>query len=73
MTCNQAIVLLDVRRGFSRTRHSGTVDNDLSILKRAGFIEEDKWGNWALTETGGAVCDDTLADLSYALREGIGE
>ncbi len=38
MTCNQMIVLLDVRRGFDKSRHPATVEKDLLFLEREGFI-----------------------------------
>jgi len=73
MTMNQAIVLFDVRRGFNKSRHAGTVKDDLRVLEEAGFIKRGKAlgvsFEWVLTQDGENLCKDTLADLDYALRE----
>ena len=38
MTANQVIVLLDIRRGFDKSRHPGTVDGDVKRLLKAGLV-----------------------------------
>jgi len=38
MTANQVIVLLDIRRGFDKSRHLGTVDEDVKMLLKAGLV-----------------------------------
>jgi len=38
MTVNQVIVLLDIRRGFDKSRHHGTVDEDVKMLLKAGLV-----------------------------------
>jgi len=68
MTVNQAIVLLDVKRGFRGDIHAGTLKSDLACLKQAGFIRKsNELGcfEWVLTVAGEAVCEEMM--------EGIGE
>ena len=39
LTCNQAMVLLDVYRGtFDRSRHMGSVEDDIEKLIRNGLV-----------------------------------
>lgn len=41
MTCNQLMVLLDVKRGFRSSIHCGTLYEDIKFLKDHGLIEEE--------------------------------
>jgi hypothetical protein len=45
------IVLLDIRRGFDKSRHVATVDADLIHLQKNGLIL-DRDGDWVLSAKG---------------------
>jgi hypothetical protein len=61
MTCNQLIVLMDVRRGFHAEGHCGTLPGDVKQLRWAGLVEGVD--PLRLTKEGEEVCD---AILQYA-------
>jgi hypothetical protein len=54
MTCNQMIVLLDIRRGFDKSRHAGTLSDELIRLSREGLIlkNKDDENDWVLSAKG---------------------
>ena len=53
LTCNQAMVLLDLYRGtFARDRHMGTVDDDCDKLFRCGLVTPRGEGNWRILPAG---------------------
>ena len=63
MTCNQVIVLMDTRRGFSPGIHAGTLGGDLLVLKKMSLIEEDLTPEafpFKTTERGERVCESIL-------------
>ena len=60
MTCNQLIVLMDVRRGFREEGHMGTMNDDIEMLKNAGLIESGERFPLQLTEAGAALSDEVL-------------
>ena len=64
MTCNELILLLDVRRGFRKEVHCGTLDNDLRSLKTAGLIgknpDQTSGFDYFVTHEGDVVCQSVL-------------
>jgi predicted transcriptional regulator len=60
MTANQVIVLLDVSRGFDKSRHLGTVDEDVKKLLKENLIKEGGGFTYELTWKGKAVVDRIL-------------
>lgn len=74
MTSNQLILLLDVRRGFSREGHTGTLNKDIEYLKGWGLIEVGvspltvDGFRYRLTEDGEKVCDSILKEARGAIE-----
>lgn len=62
MTPNCLIVLLDINRGFSASRHLGTLPYDLDHLRRLGLIDAES----RMTKEGRRVVDE-LCNLSLKL------
>jgi hypothetical protein len=60
MTANQVIVLLDIKRGFNKSRHLGTVDEDVKMLLKEGLIKEGASFPYELTETGEVLTEKIL-------------
>jgi hypothetical protein len=60
MTTSQIIILLDVARGFSYSRHLETIDSDLQELEQRGLIHfagitSPKGVDYRLTPDGDAL------------------
>lgn len=51
MTCNQVIVLMDCRRGFDASRHSGTLNSDLRRLQSMGLVESGRRSDWSRSDS----------------------
>lgn len=63
MTTNQVIVLMDVRRGWTREAHCGTLKGDVKhlicrdLIRKAG---SDDHFPYELTNAGSNMCDEIL-------------
>jgi len=59
MTCNQLILLMEVRRGYDENdiRWGGTTNRDLKRLMADGYIQEGSAFGLMLTVKGAKLCD----------------
>jgi hypothetical protein len=78
MTCNQLILLLDIRRGFKPKRHTHIYPHkkhnphfldEIKFLKSLGLVEDGLLFKYALTDKGERFCN-LILEHGKMLMEG---